>query len=61
MEKIKKGDIVILKSGGPKMTAGDFETNLFSKKNNEDKILCIWFNGNEKMSEYFDVTALVKA
>jgi len=61
MEKINKGDIVTLKSGGPKMTAEGFKWDPFAGKYNEDEILCTWFKGDERVSEYFSSTALVKA
>jgi uncharacterized protein YodC (DUF2158 family) len=58
--EIKKGDIVKLKSGGPKMTAEAFKWDPFAGKYNESEILCTWFKGEERFSEYFNVSALVK-
>ena len=45
MSKFKSGDVVVLKSGGPKMTVAQYET--------EKEISCIWFNGNEKEGGLF--------
>ncbi len=42
-EKFKVGDVVILKSGGPKMTVEDVE--------GRDTIVCQWF-GDSKKLEY---------
>ena len=38
MEKLKVGDVVVLKSGGPNMT-------VYSVKEND--ICCVWFNEND--------------
>ena len=40
-EKFKVGDIVILKSGGPKMTVEDVEA--------VDTIVCQWFVAGQKL------------
>lgn len=50
---IRSGDIVQLRSGGPKMTAGrkwDWNT----------RVVCYWFKGNEEYAESFPVAALRK-
>lgn len=60
MEKINKGDIVTLKSGGPKMTVQGFKRDILTAKNIEDEVLCIWFKGDETASEYFNIAALIK-
>lgn len=51
--EIKKGDVVELKSGGPKMTV-DFE-------NNGAQWNCKWFDGAELKQGNFDITSLRKA
>lgn len=53
--EIKPGDIVTLKSGGPKMTVEAFY------KPDTTKFDCAWFKGAEKISGTFSVVALVKA
>jgi len=45
MSEIKKGDRVVLKSGGPLMTVqgvGDYSMS----SGIEDGALCVWFDGN---------------
>ena len=41
MANFKKGDVVILKSGGPKMTVKSIQ---------ENKIICVWWD--EKTNDY---------
>ncbi len=56
MNQIKKGDTVMLKSGGPIMTVqslGDY-----SMSGIEDGALCVWFDGNSPMEKVFDVDGL---
>ena len=48
--KIKPGDVVQLKSGGPKMTVESIDEHFGAK--------CSWFNGQQLQSEYFKVEAL---
>lgn len=57
MNEIKKGDRVILKSGGPLMTVqslGDYSMSVGI----EDGALCVWFDGNKPMQKVFDIQAL---
>ena len=57
MNTIKKGDQVLIKSGGPIMTVqtlGDFSL----AKGIEHGALCVWFDGNKPMEKVFDVEAL---
>jgi uncharacterized protein YodC (DUF2158 family) len=49
MEKFKKGDVVRLKSGGPDMTVQDL---------NESEVTCVWFMGEVKQQDDFDVDTL---
>lgn len=44
-EELKKGDVVQLKSGGPKMTVEDPNTH-------EGRVGCAWFVEGEVKSEY---------
>lgn len=57
MDKIfNKGDVVVLKSGGPKMTVdsyawhGNYESN--------DTVVCFWFDGNERNEGTFNQETL---
>ncbi len=55
---IKKGDTVVLKSGGPIMTVE--KTGSYSKLYGiEDGALCVWFDSNrEPKKKVFDVNSL---
>jgi len=53
MSGIQAGDVVQLKSGGPKMTV--------SKLINENKgARCKWFDGAKVNEDYFEIEMLVK-
>lgn len=49
-EEFKAGDVVELKSGGPKMTVKQTGKMALS---NKFMIWCDWFDGQKKMSEGF--------
>ena len=49
-EKFKSGDVVRLKSGGPKMTAGGYSMS--------SQVICRWFDGTKPMSDTFDEDSL---
>jgi len=53
MAQIKVGDVVQLKSGGPKMTVESTESNPAG-------VLCTWFDGADKKSSCFQPEALDK-
>ncbi|MDN3668150.1 DUF2158 domain-containing protein [Echinicola jeungdonensis] len=61
MEKFKKGDIVKLKSGGPKMTVEEFQWNPYKNNYDKEKLQCTWFKEDIKYSEIFESAALEKA
>ncbi len=49
--KFKRGDQVVLKSGGPKMTVDGYAWH--GNYESYDTIICIWFHDNErKISEF---------
>jgi len=55
-DKIKAGDVVELKSGGPEMTVdsiGDHQ--------GIESAFCTWFDGNKKYSAAFPLTSLKQA
>lgn len=56
MEDFKVGDIVKLKSGGPKMTVSNTDKGIDDK----NVIECIWFQKENKFSDEFPNDALVK-
>lgn len=53
MERFNKGDIVQLKSGGPKMTVDEPQTET-------GNVLCTWFAGNKLQQGYFDPETIKK-
>lgn len=54
----KAGDVVQLKSGGPKMTIkGIGKYGLGAK---EDSALCVWFEKNTHKEALFDLATLTK-
>jgi len=53
VDQIKDGDVVALKSGGPKMTVSRLEDN-------GTMAVCAWFDGNKRDFGTFPVTSLVK-
>ncbi len=53
-DKFNAGDVVMLKSGGPKMTIiriGDFARQGHAA-------LCFWFDGNRKEQAFFTIESL---
>jgi uncharacterized protein YodC (DUF2158 family) len=56
MSEFKKGDVVELKSGGPKMTIG--AVGNFSPDGPIHGAVCVWFEGKNKHEEVFDIDAL---
>ena len=75
-DQIKKGDIVQLKSGGPKMTIEEFSTGDFiveemleeldkeekgeEIEQKEEKAVCVWFDKNIRKEAKFPLHTLVK-
>jgi len=55
MEQFKKGDVVQLKSGGPKMTVDEIETTQSGVE-----VICVWYNDKSNSFERkgFSVEAL---
>jgi uncharacterized protein YodC (DUF2158 family) len=49
MSVFKPGDVVMLKSGGPKMTVDQLDGA---------KVWCDWFDGSKKFSDLFPSTSL---
>ena len=52
MAKFNPGDVVVLKSGGPKMTVHGYH------KGEEKKLTCTWFHNHERVSESFNEDTL---
>ena len=57
-KQIKKGDIVMLKSGGPKMTVQGIGDTKPGPMNTVRWIRCIWFNENLVNEYNFDEDVL---
>jgi uncharacterized protein YodC (DUF2158 family) len=52
MEQFKPGDVVQLKSGGPKMTVRELE--------DQTGVVCVWFAGSKRETARFEASTLVK-
>ncbi|ATG94628.1 DUF2158 domain-containing protein [Paracidovorax citrulli] len=59
MSDFKKGDVVILKSGGPDMTIVDIGD--YSPQYSESAAKCQWFDGKTPREEIFDLVVLKPA
>lgn len=55
---LKVGDVVQLKSGGPKMTIEGI--GKYGLGGSKEQAKCTWFAGAERQSSVFDIEALVK-
>jgi uncharacterized protein YodC (DUF2158 family) len=51
-----KGDVVILKSGGPKMSVVDIGD--YGPMGPEDGVKCVWFDKTKKFEDVFDAVTL---
>jgi len=56
MDEFKKGDVVMLKSGGPEMTFAEEITESGKKL-----ARCVWFDKNKKCEEIFEIELLEKS
>lgn len=62
MANFQRGDVVVLKSGGPKMTVedtGDYSQGMGIGP--KDGVSCIWFDKTKRMNGVFDAATLEKA
>ena len=60
MPEFKKGDVVRLKSGGPKMTIDSVDEYGSGNKSNI-RAICIWFDGGERKEGNFPPKTLETA
>ncbi len=60
MQLFSKGDVVVLKSGSPKMTVKEYTTyhNGTQEVESRDEVVCVWFNGPEMKESTFRVETL---
>jgi len=56
MSDFQLGDVVVLKSGGPKMTIEQTGEDTFGRA----AVWCDWFDGTKKISNTFPPTSLEK-
>lgn len=54
---LKVGDVVVLKSGSPRMTIQNIAKYNYSDK---DKAKCVWFEGAKKYEDIFELETLEK-
>lgn len=57
--EIQTGDVVQLKSGGPKMTVEDIGD--YSPIGPQNGAKCVWFDGKKRLEDVFAITSLTKA
>jgi uncharacterized protein YodC (DUF2158 family) len=57
-QSFKDGDVVQLKSGGPKMTIDKIAV-FFTGGNEQAR--CVWFDGSKRMTDVFSLDSLTKA
>lgn len=55
MDQFKAGDVVKLKSGGPKMTVTQVGERAMTQ---ESTVWCVWFVGTKKIEDTFSPEAL---
>ena len=56
--RLKPGDVVQLRSGGPKMTIQDI--GLYDIAGTTYNALCVWFEGTKPMEKVYDLAVLKK-
>lgn len=56
MPDFNKGDVVQLKSGGPKMVVSDIGD--YTPTGPEDGVFCVWFDGKKSFEKVFDAAVL---
>jgi uncharacterized protein YodC (DUF2158 family) len=54
--QFKAGDVVMLKSGGPKMTIEGIGP--YSMGSTRDRAKCVWFEGTKRMEAVFELVTL---
>jgi uncharacterized protein YodC (DUF2158 family) len=55
-QEFKAGDVVQLKSGGPKMTIDTIA--VFSMGGTHEQAKCVWFDGKKRVEELFELSTL---
>ena len=57
----KAGDVVQLKSGGPKMTIKDIDVYGMGSSEDHVQANCVWFEGTKQKEGVFELHTLCKA
>jgi len=57
-EKFQIGDVVQIKSGGPRMTVSSPQDTY--GYNGHESVHCVWFNGSTRLEELFAAASLEK-
>lgn len=57
-EELKEGDVVQLKSGGPRMTIAGID--VYGMGSTKKKANCVWFEGAKKLESLFELHSLEK-
>ena len=57
-EQFKDGDVVQLKSGGPKMTIDKIAK--YGAGNPHEQAKCVWFEGTKRVEGLFELHSLTK-
>ena len=61
MSEVSKGDVVVLKSGGPKMVAVSLKNvPAMAGYPAATQVFCHWFDGAKPMEKLFDAATLVR-
>lgn len=58
MADLKVGDVVRLKSGGPKMTIDQIDVFMSGSKRQQAR--CVWFDGAKQTTHVFELEVLEK-
>ncbi len=58
MADFKKGDVVVMRSGGPKMTVADIGDYSGFGTGPKDGVKCQWFDKAKSFEEVFDAEVL---
>ena len=57
-EELKEGEVVRLKSGGPRMTIAGI--GLYGMGSTKKQANCVWFDGTKKLESLFELHSLEK-
>lgn len=58
MAEFKKGDVVVMRSGGPKMTVVDLGDYSGYGPGPKDGVKCQWFDKTKRLEDVFDAESI---